>query len=130
MSKYVSQSEAEAMLSVSRTLFEANFRPQLTAYPFGERAIRFAWEEIEALAQSTAAQQQGEAAVFFRRTCKDALDYAWRAKWSKAKGAHKKAQLMKVVTADMGKTPIGKVDYNALDDWIRRLQDADQAVAT
>jgi integrase len=131
MSDYVSQSDAEARLGISRTLFEANFRPQLTVYPMGERAVRFAWAEIEELvAQSAASQQERDAAMFFRRTVKDALDYAWRAKWSKARGAHKKAQLMKVVAADTGSTYLGKVDYNYLDDWIRRLQDADQAVAT
>lgn len=131
MSNYVTQAEAETRLSISRTLFEERFRPQLTEYSLGPRAVRFAWDEIEAvLAESAAQEQEKGAGMFFRRTVKDALDYAWRAKWSKARGAHKKAQLMKVVMADMGKTPLGKVDYNALDDWIRRLQDSDQAVAT
>lgn len=131
MSDYVSQADAEARLGISRTLFESSFRPQLTEYSFGARAIRYAWQEIEQLvAESTALQPEKAPSMFFRRTVKEALEYAWRAKWSRAKGAHKKAQLMKVVQADMGAMPLGKVDYNALDEWIRRLQDADQAVAT
>jgi integrase len=130
MSDYVSQSDAEARLGISRTLFEANFRPQLTEYPLGQRAVRFRWAEIEQLVAESAAQQQGDAAMFFRRTVKDALDHAWRVKWSKDQGARKKDQLRKVVERDFGAQRLDKLDYNALEAWILKMQSADQAVAT
>lgn len=131
MSNYVTQAEAEARLSVSRTLFEANIRPQLTEYSVGPRGLRFSWDEIEALlAESAASQQEKDAAMFFRRTVKDALDHAWRVKWSKARGAFKKAQLVKVVERDIGDKRLDKFDYNALEEWIATMQDGDQAVAT
>ena len=131
MSDYVSQSDAEARLGISRTLFEANFRPQLTEYPFGARAVRFAWQEIEQLvAESAASQQEKDAAMFFRRTVTDALEHAWRVKWSKAKGSRKKDQLRKVVEKDFGTQRLDKLDYNALEEWVARMQDGDQAIAT
>lgn len=131
MSDYVSQSDAEARLGISRTLFESSFRPQLTEYSFGQRAVRFAWAEIEQLvAESAAAQQEKDAAMFFRRTVKDALEHAWRVKWSKAPGARKKDQLRKVVEKDFGATRLDRTDYNALEEWIARMQDQDQAAAT
>lgn len=72
---FVTQAEAEARLSVSRTLFEESFRPQLTEYPVGARGVRFDWSEIERLmAESAASQQEGAAMFFTRRTVKDALD--------------------------------------------------------
>jgi integrase len=130
VSDYVSQSDAEARLGISRTLFESSFRPQLTEYPLGVRAVRFKWAEIEQLVAESAAQQQGEAAMFFRRTVKDALEHAWRVKWSKAPGARKKDQLRKVVEKDFGAQRLDKLDYNAIEEWVARMQDGDQAVAT
>lgn len=130
MDSYVSQSDAEARLGISRTLFEAKFRPQLTEYPLGQRAIRFRWSEIEQLvAESAASQQEGDA-VFFRRTVKDALDHAWRVKWSAAPGARKKDQLRKVVERDVGDKRLDRFDYNELEAWILKMQSAEQAVAT
>jgi integrase len=127
----VSQADALARLSISRTLFEANLRPQLTEYPLGDRALRFDWDEIERLlAESAASQQQDEAAMFFRRTVKDALDHAWRVKWSRDRGARKKEQLKKVVEKDVGDKRLDRFDYNALEDWITTMQQSDQAVAT
>jgi integrase len=131
MSADVSQSDAEARLGISRTLFEANFRPQLTEYPLGARAMRFRWAEIEQLvAESAAAQQQGDAAMFFRRTVKDALEHAWRVKWHKDPGARKKDQLRKVVERDVGDKRLDRFDYNELEAWILKMQSAEQAVAT
>lgn len=127
----MSQSEAEARLGISRTLFEANFRPQLTEYPFGPRALRYSWDEIErVVAESVASQQEGEAAMFWRRTIGDALDYATRTKWSKAKGSFKKAQLVKVVRKDVGAKTLSSFDYNAMDAWVTRMEEEDQAAAT
>jgi integrase len=130
VSDYVSQSDAEARLGISRTLFESSFRPQLTEYPLGVRAVRFKWAEIEQLVAESAAQQQGEAAMFFRRTVKDALEHAWRVKWSKAPGARKKDQLRKVVERDVGDKRLDRFDYNELEAWVLKMQAADQAVAT
>lgn len=130
MSDYVSQNEAQARLGISRTLFEKNFRPQLTEYPLGERAIRYRWADIEELvAQSRAVQQEGDAAMFFRRTVQDALNHAWRIKWSKARGARKKEQLVKVVGQDIGTARLDKIDYNFMEEWVTRLGE-DQAPAT
>ncbi len=132
MSDYVSQSDAEARLGISRTLFEANFRPQLTEYPLGARAVRFRWAEIEQLVAESAASQPGDAAMFFRRTVTDALEHAWRVQWSKARGSRKKDQLRSVVEEAFafGTTRLDKLDYNALDEWIAKMRDEDQAVAT
>lgn len=131
MTNYVSQSEAEARLSISRTTFETRFRPQLTEYPLGARVVRFSWDEIETLlAESAASEQQGDASMFFRRMMKDALEHAWRVKWSKAPGAHKKDQLRKVVERDVGDKRLDRFDYNELEAWILKMQSSDQAVAT
>lgn len=131
MSHYVSQSDAEARLGISRTLFEERFRPQLTVYPFGPRAVRFSWSEIETLVAESAASQQEDDAMFFRRTVKDALEHAWRVKWSRARGAFKKEQLKKVVEKDwIGEQRLDRLGYNMLEEWIAKMRDADQAVAT
>ena len=131
MSDYVSQSDAEARLGISRSLFEASIRPQLTEYPLGVRAVRFKWAEIEQLMAESAASQQGEAAMFFhRRTVADALDHAWRLKWKDSKGQRKKAQLMKVCKDDVGADLLAKVDYNWLEEWVLKMRDRDNAVAT
>lgn len=132
MTDYVSQSDAEARLGISRTLFDERFRPQLTVYPFGPRAVRFAWAEIEQLvAESAASQQQEDAAMFFgRRTIQDALDHATKVKWKNAKGAHKKAQLVKVVGKDIGAKRLDTFGYNELEEWVTRLYDSGQAVET
>lgn len=130
MSDYVSQSDAEARLGISRTLFEQSFRPQLTEYPLGARAVRFKWTEIEQLVAESAASQKGEAAMFFRRTVKDALGHAWRVKWSKDPGARKKDQLRKVVERDVGAERLDRFGYNELEVWILKMQSAEQAVAT
>lgn len=131
MSEYLSQRDVLARLSISRTLFDEKFRPQLREYPLGERAIRYRWADIEELvAELAASQQQGDAAMFFRRTVRDALEHAWRVKWSKARGARKKEQLKRVVDKDVGTLRLDKLDYNALEGWIARMRDADQAPAT
>ena len=131
MSDYVSQRDAEERLGISRTLFEERLRPQLTAYPLGVRAIRYEWREIEELvAESAATQEEQDAVMLFRRTVSDALDHAWRIKWSKAKGAHKKAQLVKVVRRDVGDLRLGKIDYDAIEAWVERMNASEQAVAT
>jgi integrase len=130
VSDYVSQGDAEARLGISRTLFEANLRPQLTEYPIGARGVRFKWAEIEQVMAESAASQQEGAAMFFRRTITDALEHAWRVKWSKAPGARKKDQLRKVVERDVGAKRIDRFDYNELEAWILKMQSADQAVAT
>lgn len=131
MTHYVSQSDAEARLGISRTLFEERFRPQLTEYSLGPRALRFSWAEIEQLvAESAASEQQGDAAMFFRRTLQDALDHTWKVRWSKAKGSHKKQQLMKTVGKDVGADRLDRCDYNWLEAWVTRLSDSGQAVET
>lgn len=131
MSDYVSQSDAEARLGVSRTTFEQSFRPQLTEYPVGSRGVRFKWAEIEQLmAESAASQQEKDAAMFFRRTVKDALEHAWRVKWSRDPGARKKDQLRKVVEKDVGAKRLDTFGYNELEEWILKMQSAEQAVAT
>lgn len=126
----VSQSDALARLSISRTLFEANFRPQLTEYPLGDRALRFDWDEIERLLAESAANDKGAADMFFRRTIADALDYAWTHKWKHSKGARKKAQLMKVVKDEIGANRLSGFDYNAVDEWVSALRARDLAIAT
>lgn len=68
--------------------------------------------------------------MFFRRTVKDALDHAWRVKWSKDQGARKKDQLRKVVEKDIGTKRLDTFGYNELEEWILKMQSADQAVAT
>lgn len=130
VSDYVSQSDAEGRLGISRTLFEASFRPQLTEYPVGLRGVRFKWDEIERLMAESAASQQEDAAMFFRRTVQDALDHAWKVKWSKAKGSHKKQQLVKVVGKDVGAKRLDTFGYNELEEWVTRLYDSGQAVET
>jgi integrase len=130
MSDYLSQSDAETRLGISRTLFESRFRPQLTEHAFGPRAVRFSWAEIEQVVAESAASQQEDAAMFFRRTIKDALEHAWRVKWHKAPGARKKDQLRKVVERDVGDKRLDRFDYNELEAWVLKMQSSDQAVAT
>jgi integrase len=62
--------------------------------------------------------------------CGRALDHAWRAKWSKDPGAHKKDQLRKVVERDVGDKRLDTFGYNELEEWILKMQSAEQAVAT
>ncbi len=68
--------------------------------------------------------------MFFRRTVKDALEHAWRLKWKDSKGANKKAQLRKVVEEDVGADRLDRCDYNWLEEWILKMRDRDNAVAT
>jgi integrase len=131
VSDYLSQTDAEARLGISRTLFEERFRPQLTVYPFGPRAVRFSWSEIEQLvAESAASQQEEDAPMFFRRTVQEALDHTWKVRWSKAKGSHKKQQLMRVVGRDVGGKRLDTFGYNELEEWVTRLFESGQAVET
>lgn len=130
LSDYVSQSDAEARLGISRTLFERSFRPKLTPLKFGARGARFAWSEIEALVAESAAQEEGAAAMFFRRTVKDALEHTWALTWSQAKAPRKKAQLVKVCKAEVGAQPLSKCDYAWLESWILQMRERDLAVAT
>jgi integrase len=130
VSDYVSQGDAEARLGISRTLFEANLRPQLTEYPIGARGVRFKWAEIEQVMAESAASQQEGAAMFFRRTIQDALEHTWRVRWSKARGSHKKQQLMKVVGKAVGAKRLDTFGYNELEEWVTRLSEGGQAVET
>lgn len=68
--------------------------------------------------------------MFFRRTVKDALEHAWRVKWSRSQGEMKKEQLKRVVEKDMGDKRLDRLDYNVLEEWISKMQSEDQAVAT
>jgi integrase len=68
--------------------------------------------------------------MFMRRTIKEALDNAWSHKWAHSKGARKKAQLMRVVAAELGTRRLSGFGYNDVDDWVRALRDRDLAVAT
>lgn len=69
--------------------------------------------------------------MFFRRTVREALEHAWRVKWSRAKGSLKKEQLKRVVAKDwIGEQRLDRVNYNTLEDWIERMRQSDQAVAT
>jgi len=131
--QYVSPTEARARLSVSRTVFESRFRPQLTEYRFGERTIRYDALELQQLAAEAIApqEQQSEGPMLFsRRSVKDALEHAWRLKWRDSKGARKKAQLKKVCEDEIGDTRLDKFDYNALEEWVLKMRDKDLAVAT
>lgn len=133
MSDYISPAQARARLSVSRTLFDKKFRPQLTEYRFGDRAVRYALVELEQLAADAVAPQEQEAEgpmIFSRRTVEDALNHAWRTIWQHSKGARKKAQLMKVCVAEVGKKKLVEFDYNAAEEWVDELRIKDLAIAT
>lgn len=133
MSEYISPARARAKLAISRTLFDKNFRPQLTEYRFGDRAIRYASVELDQLAAEAVArlEQQDEGPMIFsRRTVKDALDHAWRTIWQHSKGARKKAQLMKVCVAEVGTKKLADFDYNAAETWVDELRTKDLAIAT
>lgn len=118
-------------LDISRTLFDAQLRPLLTEYSIGTRAVRYSWREIEQVVAGLAAETQAEGGpMFFRRTVADALDHTWHVRWSKAKGARKKKQLVDVVKKEVGAKPLSKFDYNALEEWINALQERDQSLAT
>lgn len=128
----LSPREAMARLSVSRTLFERKYRPQLTAHRLGPRTVRFDSVELDALIAETASaeQQQSEAAMFRRRTVKDALEHAWRMKWRKAKGAAKKAALKRKVEQEIGEVRLSQLDYNRVEQWIEEMQTRELALAT
>lgn len=126
----LSPKQARARLNVSRTIFDAKYRPQLTEHRHGPRTVRFSSLELDALLAETAAPKDEGAEMFGRRTVKDALDHAWRAKWKDSKGARKKAQLMKVVNDEMGKRTLSSLDYNAMEEWVMRLNEMDKAPAT
>lgn len=130
---YVTPAQARTRLAISRTLFNRKFRPQLTEYRFGDRAIRYASVELDQLAAEAVApveQQDGGPMIFSRRTVKDALDHSWRTIWQHSKGARKKAQLMKVCVAEVGTKKLVDFDYNAAETWVDELRTKDLAIAT
>jgi integrase len=129
---YITQREALARLRVSRTLFESRFRPQLTEYRFGERAVRYdGLELMQIAAEAVAPQEERQGpAMFARRTVKDALEHAWRVKWKDSKGALKKSQLKKVVEDELGDVRLDHLNYNRLEEWVLELRDRDLAIAT
>jgi integrase len=131
MSDLLTLAQARDRLGVSRFIFDRKFRPQLTEYRMGERTVRYQRMELDALLAETVAPQEQEGdGMFNRRTVHDALEHAWRLKWSQAKGSRKKAQLQKVVDAEMGKVRLSSLDYARIEQWVMELQDRDLAPAT
>lgn len=118
MSEYLTLAQARETLGVSPFLFNKNFRPQLTEFPRGDRTILFDRIEVE--------QLRGESdPMWKKKTVGDALDHAWRLRWSKAKGSKKKEALKNKVDEERGSTVLSKVDYAWSEQYVFELQERD-----